>query len=465
MPGEGIRYRARVDAAGAGPYAVRLVITGDGWYETHEAGPFSGSRTIEWGGPTEPLYTSGDASPGKVSLTLDVRSESGEPSVLRGRPQSYFTIRCPEGLPTQASEPLWVGINPWDMAFSKDNRFLYVTSQDSRLITVIDLDLWEIVSVLPPDWDEIHRQIQACQMECPPLDFACYDACVLRYSVVGRPAGVAAADLSTSGQRMVVSDYQREQIHVIERAGSRHWIAETISVPSVPPFNLPMNLSDVVANPSNELFTTDVRDNQLFRLNLDPPHLISRLNLRFVPGVGNAPLEVQLDPLAPNQNLYVLGVEAFKITRTGAPLDILNMNLFSPSLALRLNPDPARRWLYVLKGPVGPIDPIQPETSAYIYYWNLENPTPAGGSGAVLYDSSLWDMACIQKGELRGRAAYVLDAYRGQVRLLNLESRILLRGCGVSLNIGVGRLVEDPVRNRLYVTDGAAGLVRYLSAE
>ncbi len=466
MPGEGIRYRARVDALGGGAYNVRLVVAGSGWYEVHNAGPFNGSRTIEWGGLLDPLYTSGDAYPGKVTLTLDVRAGTGEPATLRGSPQGYFSIQCPEGLPMFPSESLDVGLNAWDMTMSKDNRFLYVTSQDQRIVTVIDADLWQIVSVIPPNWEEINHTILECQVACPPLDFPCYGECIDTYAILSRPSGIAPADLSSAGQRMVLSDYIQERIYTIERAGSRHWLGEHIQIPPVPPFNFPMNLSDVVANPSNELFTPDLRDNQVFRLNLDPPHLITRLNLRFAPLVGNGPLEVYLDPRAPNQNVYTLGVQVLKFTRTGTPLEILDMELGAASVAMSLNPDPARHWLYVIKGPVGPIEVTQPQPSSYIYFWNLDNPTPEGGSGMVYFErDSLWDIDCIQKGELRGRVAYVLEALAGEVRLLNLESQSFLRGCGIPWEIGVGRVLEDPVRNRIYVTNSAAGYVRYLSGE
>lgn len=466
MPGEGIRYRARVEAAAGGPYSVRLVITGNGWYETHDAGPFAGSRTIEWGGPGQALYTSGDAYPGKVALTLDVRAAEGDqPATLLGRPQGYFTIRCPGGLPSNLSEPLEVGLDPWDMAFSKDNRYLYVTSQNRRTVAVIDLDRWETVSVLPPDYERINDDISACQRACPPLDFDCYNGCVERFAILGRPAGLAPADLGSAGQRMLLADDQLERVYVIERDGSRHWLGEPILVP--PPGEQPTsNLADVVGTPSNELFVADRRNNDIVRLNLAPPHNIRRLSL---PGITNAPFMVLLDPLAPNQGVYVLGtgIRAFRVVHTPPPMRVaqtLNMNLFPPSITMSLNPDPARRWLYVLKSPAGAIDPVQPEVSSFVYYWNLDNPTPAGGSGPVLYEKTLAYIACVQKGELRGRFAYALDGYRGRLRLLNLESRILLRDCDVPVgSVGLGRIIEDPVRDRVYVTNGAAGTVRYLS--
>ncbi len=486
-PGEGIRYRARLDAAAGEPYNVRLVITGNGWYETHDAGLFTGGGTIEWGGPGAPLYTDEEAYPGKVSLILDVRAEGGEPAVVRGRAQGYITIRCPDGLPGRLSKPLPVGLNPWDMAFSKDNRYLYVTSQDRRTVTVIDLDPadpgidWEIVTVLPENWETINRQILACQQQCDILDSLCFDACVREYATVGRPAGVAAADLASAGQRMVVADYQMERVHIIERDGTRHWLGGDISIPRAPPFNQPIYLMDVVVSEANEVFATDWGQHRVFRINLAPPHRIVPITLRPIPfffDIGNSPIEILLDPLAPNENFYALAVaQVIKITRTGAFLNILDMRSMTPgalppSLVMRLNPDPARRGLYVLKGPAGPIDAVQPEPSANIYFWNLEDAVPTGD--VVRYESSLWDIAPIQKGALRGRYAYVLDAYRGQLRLLNLESRKLLRDCGILLqyeddegfpvvSIGAGRILDDPVRDRVYVTSGAAGVVRYLS--
>jgi len=466
MPGEQIRYRARVEGPAAAPYRVRLVVTGSGWYEVLDAGPFSGTRTVDWGGPGDARYTSGEAYPGKVSLCLDVRSEAGDPAVLQGTGQGYFTIRCPEGLPAFPGEPLPVGVDPWDMAFSKDHRFLYVTSQSTRTVTVIDLDLWEIAQVLPPDYEEINRKILECQVACAPLDFECYDACIYAYAVVARPAGLAPADLASAGQRMVLSDYQAERIFTIEREGSRHWLSEDyIQVPRTPPLELHMNLSGVVANASNQVFATDLADNQVLRMNLDPPHDFFRINLRYIPNVGNRPMSVILDPDAPNRNLYVLAVQVLKITQTGLPLEILEMERGNASVAMSLNPDPARPWLYALRGPAGPIDPARPKTSAYVFYWNLEDPTPEGGSGPVYYDASLWDIDVIQKGPLRGRVAYVLDAYQGEVRLLCLESRSLMRGCGIPVTYGVGHVLEDPVRDRIYVTNSGSGDVVYLAGE
>jgi hypothetical protein len=466
MPGEEIRYRARVEVLAAASYTARLVITAPGWYETHEAGPFSGPRTIEWGSPAEPLYTSGDVCQGKASLFLDIRSAGGGPVTLQGRPQGYFTIQCPQGLPTTRSEPITVGTNPWDMALSKDNRFLYVTSQDDHIITVIDLDQWQTAAILPENWEQVNEQIRACQKACPAMDLQCWSQCDTTYRVVGRPAGVAPADLSSGGQRMLVADYQLERIHIIERAGSQHRLAGYITIPRPPPVNVPLNLSDLIVNPNNEVFVTDFRDHQVFRLNLDPPNNITPLDIEFAPFVGGNPREILVDPLAPNQNLYVLCPQVIKMTRAGTPLDVLTMNVGVLSVAMALNPDPILHELYVLMSPTGDIDPSRLRTSAYVYYWNLDDPTPAGGSGPRYYENaSLWDIAPISKGDLRGKVAYVVDSYVGELRLLNLESRILMRGCSIPTGVGSARLLEDPVRNRVYIGNWPGKSVEYVYAE
>jgi len=348
------------------------------------------------------------------------------------------------------------------MALSLDNRYLYVTSQDSHIITVIDADLWETVAVLP-DWEEVNRQIEACQAACPPEDLECLSQCVTTYRTVGRPSGVAAVPGS---QDILVADYQLERIHIIQRSGSRHELAGYIEIPRSPPGNVPLNLSDLVVTPNLEIFASDCRDAQVFRLNVNPPHNTVPLDINYVLGVGNSPLELLLNPTAPSQSFYVLCAQVLEVNRLGALQRLMPMNIGVLSVAMALNPDPAAAELYVVMSPAGGITLERLATSAFIYYWNLNNPTPEGGSGAVFYDEAgLWDIAPVVKGEYRGRLAHVIDSYHGEVRLVNLESRTLLRCCAAPASIGGARILEDPERNRVYVGNWPGGFVEYVYGE
>jgi len=454
-PGEQIQYQATINVlqASSGPFKLLLRVAGDGWYETHEEEITGlGLRTISWGGLSDPLYTSTAVCEGKVSLYLSVLAGEGESVVVQGRRHGYLTIQCPSGRPAgMVTASLEVGELPFDMALTRDGRFLYVTSRESRNISIIDTDLAEVVTVIPPDWDEILEKVEACQAQCAVGDVACRSACREQIEPLGEPSGLA---LSPDGTQMLVADYRRPVIHLVDTRARE--LQGEISLDAFKP----MKLTDVVVDPSpqaNELFVADFSAERVFRVGLTPPHETVALPTNYISGTGFFSTKLVFDPIDLNE-LYVLNLYLIKLNRFGTPLDLFRLNDPAPPWTMVFNPRRELRELYVVLSP-SPLPLIYPfEPRSYLYRWKFAE-DPVEGRGFRI-GSNIGDLVVREDG----RYAYTVDSYRSEILLVDLERMAELRGCAIPLEGGTGgrNMLADPNGNRLYVGAWSPGSVLFV---
>jgi len=477
LPGEEIRYQARVTVFPAPADLLTLVlrIMGDGWYEVRK-GTVSGTgpRTVSWGGAANPVYTSADAGQGKVVLELTAFGGAGEEVQVLGRRHGYFTIRCLSDLPAGvvvAEFP--VGNHPRDMALTANGRYLYVTSPDDRIITVVDLDRGEIETVIP-DWEEVRRKVEACRSQCPAGDNACRDRCTQDNEPLGEPVGIAA---SPDGTRMIVADYRRRILHTINAA--THQLLDDIPLTGIQG----INATALVVNPNplrNEAFVTDFSDSRVIRVGLSPPHDTWEIRLDTEPGVGAQPNELLFHPSLPDF-LFVMSAQLQIVHRTGSPQFCYKVVYPILSWSMALNPrwtnplDPTR-FLYFVLSPGAPPQPYPWQPSSVVYPWDFTNSNLEPGNSVACADkppkgykspafpagNSMGDMVVREDG----RYAYVADSYQGSILLLDLERKKELRGCAIPLvsellpnPVTARLLLQDPGRDRLYVATWQPGIL------
>ena len=457
IPGEAIRYQARISVLNPSPgipFNIRLRITGDGWYEVLEQEVFFPvvvvNRVISWGVSPE-LYTSTDVCEGDVSLHLDIASSQEEEIIVGGRRHGYFTIRCLSDLPSGVTVSIPVGLQPLDMAFTGNGRFLYVTSRESRNISVIDTDLEPPARIkVIPDWEQVEIEVEECRSLCPEGDNACRRECKETIEPVGEPTGVEA---SADGTKMYVADYRRPVIHVVD--AQQHTLEGDISLAEL----RPMNLWDLAVNHNpqyNEIYATDFGDARVIRVNLDDQS-VRALDLHFSnPLQGNMPGQILIDPLSPTY-LYVLGAQVLHFTRNGLLLYPFWMNFPVISWYMALNPlnTLVNRDFYVVMSPGVPPTFFPFEPQSFIYFWSVNGFVVTGE--AVQIGTSIGDLVVRDDG----RYAYTTDSYRGEILLVDLERKAELRGCAIPVRVGALNLRADPnpLRNRLYVGTWAPGSV------
>lgn len=463
QPGERIQYQVRflVSQTGGAVYTVRLRITGDGWYEVlkEEVSLGLGTRILNWGISPE-LYTSTDVCKGKVSLNLDIASSLEEEIIIGGRRHSYFTIVCPPDIPSGTIRSVDVGKEPFDMAFTRDGRYLYVTSQESRTITIIDTNNTDPEDTTPfktiPDWEKINKEVAECRSLCPPGDDACREACNETIEPVGEPTGVEA---SVDGTRMYVADYTRPVIHIVD--AQTHEFAGSLSLSGF----APTKLTGLALNPPyNEIYVTDSRDARVMSVNLGDQS-VRALDLRFLdPLRGINPRGVIVDPFQSN-SLWVLSNEVILIFRIPwlYPRTVLKMNFpryLRWDMALSPLSTPINRELYVVLSPGVSNTPFPYVPRSFIHFWNVTFLPPGVNGEAFEVGASIGDLV-IQDN---GRYAYTPDSYRGGILLVDLDRRAEIRGCAIPAKVGALRLIADPnpLRNRLYVGTWDPGSVDFV---
>jgi len=454
MPGETIRYQTVINTLPGSslPFKVLLRVAGDGWYETHEQEIIGlGLRTITWGGIADPLYTSTDVCEGKVSLYLDVIAGEGENVAVQGRRHSYMTVECPSGRPAGiVTASLEVGELPFDMALTRNGRYLYVTSRESRNISVIDTELAELVTTIPADWDEVMERVRACQDQCP--DQACRRECSERIEPVGEPSGVAA---SPDGTQMLVADYRRPVVHLVN--AQSHEIEGEISLEAFKP----MRLVDLVVNPNfNEFYVLDYTDVRIFRMGLNPPHPVTEIRIEspFLPeGMGLFSTRIVMDPILSNQ-LYILSGIIIRVTRTGNFLGFWPLNAPVPSWDMVFDIGAGSRVAYVVLSPF-PVPTTFP-FDHHSFISRLDFNFFPIESEVFEVGSNIGDLALRNDG----RYAYAIDSYRSEILLVDLERVAELKGCAIPVQGGTGgrNMLADPGRNRLYVGTWAPGAVLFV---
>lgn len=425
LPGEEMQVRVglRVLRSTGNPFVVRLRITGDGWHEIQAResllGP--GIHSITYGGSQPRLYAAAEAGPGKVSLFLDVFSEQ-ETVSLQGRRHEYLTILCPEGLPAGMTARLKVGLLPSDMALTADRRYLYVTSQENRKVTVIDVETKTVYT----------------EIEDPER--------------IGLPVGVAP---SPSGTEMLVADAAFQAIHVI--GADDHVLMETIRLNESGDLGVVSPGDLAVSRQRNEVYVTDSRAPRIFVVNLAPPRSVREIFLLTGLVVGLSPLQVLLDP-ENARFVYVLcgGFnEVIKVDVVSDAIvdfvqlrDLQNPSSLWPAWSMAVNPE--TREIYVLVNPGG-FESTYTTMQSKIYA--LPKNRLRGPRRELFFGSSLWDLVV---GE-RGRFVYAIDSYRGEILVIDMSTQTELYRCAIPVPAGGRLLRDDLARNRLFVGNWAPG--------
>ncbi len=438
-PGEEIqvRVRLRVLRAAANPFAIRLRIAGDGWYEAPDPVPLAGTgeRTVTFG----PLQAPAAAGPGKVSLLADILATQATVSLL-GRRHAYLDIRCPPRRPSATKARLQVGTPPGDMALTADGRYLYVTRDvqtglgdvDEPKVTVIDVDRGEVV---PTDLEDS----EAIQL----------------------PAGVAADPVR---RKMYISDAGLKQVlHVVD--AESHVLEEPIDLNPAGDLG-PTALGDVAVNPArNEVYIADSRGQRILVVDLTAtPPAVRTLSLSNfpLPPAGMLPIQVMLDPDNPRW-IYVLCQGMNEVIKldvvSGAIVDFVQLRNLQdpaslwPAWSMALNPVTDEIYVVVNPGEITPGDPVSIRSKIYILPKNwLGGPRR---KGPLLLGSSIWELAVREDG----RFVYAIDSYRGAILVIDMQTGKEMSRCAIRVEPGGRFLRADPAPNRLFVGGLLAGFV------
>jgi YVTN family beta-propeller protein len=426
MPGAEmlVTVGVRVTRATSDPFVVRLRITGDGWHEIRTSEPLvgPGPRVVTFGGPQSRLRVSGAAGPGKVSLLVDVFSENESVSLM-GRRHEYISVLCPEGRPTGTAARLAVGRMPFDMAVTPNGQYLYVTSQEDRKVTVIDVETQTVVT----------------EIQDP--------------ETIGQPAGVAP---SANGAEMIVADAALQAIHVID--ADDHVLIDTIPLNPTGELGV-VSPGDLLVNPlRNEAYVTDLRNRRIFVVHLpsqDVEHIFL-FESPTDPPRGLNPLQLLLDPDLP-RFVYVLcgGLsEVIKLDVVSGAIidffqirDLFDLSSLWPVWSMALNPLTGE--IYVVMNP-GHFEETYPTMQSKIYAFQ-KNRLWVGGRDFFV-GSSIWDLVVREDG-----LVYAIDSYRGEILVIDMGTETELYRCAIPARPGGRLLRADTSRNRLFVGNWAPG--------
>jgi len=417
-----VRVRLHVLRATGNPFYVRLRITGEGWGDM---------LSSEWVGPQiiyGGLQVPATAAPGKVNLLTDVFSPQ-DTVALYGRRHAYLNVGCPPGLPAGVVDRLLVGAQPVDMALTADDRYLYVTSAEERKVTVIDVE----------------EKTVAKEIEDP--------------EAIGFPAGVAP---SPSGQEMYIADSGLQAIHVVD--AKTHVLEDTIPLNPNGDFGRTSPGDLAVNQAGTELYVTDSRSPRVFSVDL-ASHDVRDLPLfesLLTPPAGLVPVQVMLDPDNPRA-VYVLcqGLnEVIKLNvDSGAILDFVRLrdpadpSSLWPAWSMALNPLTDEIYVVVNPGDLDFRDLLTVRSKIFALPKNdLSN--LAARRELLLTGSSIWEVAFREDG-----LVYAIDSYRGEILVIDMDTRTEMSRCAVPVEPGGRLLRADPARNRLFVAGWLAGFV------
>ena len=430
LPGEEIqvRVRLRVLRTSGNPFWVRLRIAGDGWHavRAEEVRLLPGVRVITFGGSAEGLFVSARAAPGKVSLLADAFSAEETVSLL-GRRHRYLNVMCPDGVPGAMTARLQVGVSPFDMALTADGRYLYVTSQQDRKVTVIDVEEREVAAeIADPD-------------------------------TIGLPSGVAAWP---GRGEMLVADAGLQAIHRIH--AETHELLDTIRLNPTGELGVTGPGDLAVNRLGTEAYVTDSRGPRIFIVDLrtGAVRTVTLFTSLIAPPSGLSPIQVLPDPANP-RFLYVLCTafnEVIKVdVSSGRILDFVRLrNLQSPSSlwpVWSMAVNRATRELYVVGNPGG-FESTYRSMQSKIYALSMDW---LGGPGRreLLLGSSIWDLVVREDG----RFVYAIDSYRGEILVIDMDTETEMSRCAIPVEPGGRHLRLDSDRNRLFVGGWLVGFV------
>ena len=424
-PGDEIRVRVRLSVlqATGNPFSVRLRIAGDGWREMLTSDSMGGDITYTG------LRVPATAGEGKVSILMDAFSTQ-DTVALHGRRHAYLNIQCPPGLPAGVVDRLPVGSIPRDMALTADERYLYVTSEEERKVTVINVNVEE----------KTFTEIEDSE-------------------TIGFPAGVAP---SPSGREMYITDSALQAIHVVD--AETHVLQETIRLNPTGDFGV-TSPGGLAVNPvRNEAYVIDSRSPRVFIVDLASQEVRDFFYLFNLPGppAGLLPLQVMLDPDNP-RFIYVLCQGLNEVIKldvvSGAIVDFVQLRDLSdpstlwPAWSMALNPMTDEIYVVVNPSDFGFAYPtIEIESKIIVLPKNW-----LGGPGrreVLLEGSSIWDLAVREDG-----LVYAIDSYRGEILIIDMDTGIEMSRCAIPVEPGGSFLRADRAQNRLFVAGGLAGFV------
>ena len=410
LPGEALRcfVSFQILEPVEGTVSVRLRIFGDGWNETftQTARGGVGSRMVVFGGDS-PMHVSFNAGKGKVTLRVTMDAQEGQSST-HGRSHVYIRATCePGNFPKQYLGSIEVAPQPYDMALTLDDRYLYVTTNVDRRIEVIDTALFEVVKVIQ-DPEQI-----------------------------GEPRGIT---LNGDGSEMLVSDYATGRIHVISTA-THQWL-EGVTVTNR------KGLSGIAFNRiKNELYVLDFSNSSLIICNGFTYEFEDEIFLvgNGLGSVGLHPLDVRIDPSG--SWAYILcqfyGTVA-KVDLYQSKVVAWNMDPGPESMGMDLSPD--GKSVYV----VHPNLDMSP--SSYVYAFNTTDLSPIRSFPVRNF---IWDLVVSPDG----RYAYAADSSSGEVVVIDLVNGEVLTHCAVPIGYGGKILQPSHLWTKLFVGRWAPGYV------
>ncbi len=418
-PGDEIRVRVRLSVlqATGNPFSVRLRIAGDGWREMLTSDSMGGDITYTG------LRVPATAGEGKVSILMDAFSTQ-DTVALHGRRHAYLNIQCPPGLPAGVVDRLPVGSIPRDMALTADERYLYVTSEEERKVTVINVNVEE----------KTFTEIEDSE-------------------TIGFPAGVAP---SPSGREMYITDSALQAIHVVD--AETHVLQETIRLNPTGDFGV-TSPGGLAVNPvRNEAYVIDSRSPRIFIVDLASQE-VRVLFLFNLPGppAGLLPLQVMLDPDNP-RFIYVLCQGLNEVIKldvvSGEIMDFVQLgDILKPSWSMALNP--LTHEIYVVVNP-NDIRLTYPTLSIKSEIVTLQKDDLGGSRGElVLSGSSIWELVVREDGQF----VYAIDSLRGEILVINMETGTEMSRCAIPVEPGGRLLRANSAQNRLFVGGWLAGFV------
>lgn len=400
-PGERILCTVRLTilATVPGTVSVNLRVFGQGCNQTavERVPGGSGERVLVFGNdPALRIPTS--AREGKLTLSVQIESE-GAASPTEGRAHAYVTSTCAAaGFPRRYKGYAAVSMQPYDMAFSRDDRYVYVTSNEERNITVVDTERLETTRVI----EDLDR--------------------------IGLPRGITA---NRDGSEMLVSDYAMGKIHVID-AARQQW-REGIDVT-----NRKGLLGNAFNRVRNELYVAD----------------FSHASLIVCNGSSYA-LEHEIPLVDPDRGLYGLNPLDLRVDPTGSWAYVY-CQFFGQVLKIDLGRRRVAAWSGDVDAESWGIDLSPDGAFFYVVYPDIVRSVSriyaiatADMSVSRLYEVSatLWDLV-VGPG---GRYGYAVDSHRGEVMVIDLASGELLEGCSVPIGYGGKIIRPDNAWTRLFV--------------
>ena len=418
-----VRVRLRVLQASGNPFSVRLRITGDGWREM---------LTSEWTGREitfAGLQVPAAAGEGKVSLLVDAFSTQDTVSLL-GRRHAYLNVRCPPGLPEGAVDRFLVGASPRDMALTGDGRYLYVTTEQERKVTVIDVE----------------AKIVAAEIEDPE-------------SIVF-PAGVAP---SPGGREMYITDSGLQAFHVVD--AETRVLQDTIPLNPNGDFGVTSPGDLAVNTVRNEAYVIDSRSPRVFIVDLASQEVrdLFLFESLLTPPAGLIPVQVMLDPDNP-RFIYVLcsGLnEVIKLDVVSGAIidfvrlrDLADLSSLWPAWSMALNPLTDEIYVVVNPSDLDFTDLLTVKSKIFtLPKDDLSN--LVARDELLLAGSSIWELVVREEDGL----VYAIDSYRGDILVIDMSTGTEMSRCAIPVEAGGRLLRANPAQNRLFVGGWLAGFV------